>query len=442
MNRHIESMVQRIGVRIARQSTRTKAGGLLVVAAFAILGFLYVSAGRAATPTASIESESGTVASVSVVADTNASGGSAVRFGSGGSGSCTAPAGTLSVAVCGNKLVDQNGLAVQLRGVNRSGTQYMCVDGSGFFDGPTDSTSLGYIKAWGANAVRVSLNEDCWLGINGVAAAYGGTNYQNAIASYVGRLNALGFRVILDLHWAAPGTQQANSALDQLPMADRDHSPSFWGQVAAAYKNNHSVLFDLFNEPYPDSNKNTTAAWTCVRDGGSCPGVSYTVAGSQEMLNAIRGAGANNVVMVGGPQYAGVVDKWTQYKPSDTANQLAASIHIYYNTPADPEWAPCYLQSCWNNTMAPLAAVTPIVIGEVGERDCNHGLIDGTAISPVQPSLLDWADQHGIGYLAWSWIANGGGNCAAEPSLISDYQGTPTNYGIGIKNHLLNVANR
>jgi hypothetical protein len=343
------------------------------------------------------------------------------------------------VAVCGNRLVDQNGAVVQLRGVNRSGTQYMCVDGGGFFDGPTDATSLGYIKAWGVNAVRVSLNEDCWLGINGVAAAYGGLNYQNAIAGYVDRLNAQGFRVILDLHWAAPGTTLTTSALDQLPMADRDHSPMFWAGVASAYKNNPSVLFDLFNEPYPDSNRNTTAAWTCVRDGGTCPGVGYTTAGSQELVDAIRGTGATNVIMVGGPQYAGVIDKWIQYKPTDPANQLAASIHIYYNTAASPEWAPCYLQSCWNSTMAPLATTTPIVIGEVGEHDCSHGLIDGTALSPTQPSLLDWSDQHAISYLAWSWISNGGGNCASEPSLISNYQGTPTAYGIGIRDHLLSL---
>ena len=27
------------------------------------------------------------------------------------------------------------------------------------------------MKAWNINAVRVPLNEDCWLGINGVASA-------------------------------------------------------------------------------------------------------------------------------------------------------------------------------------------------------------------------------------------------------------------------------
>jgi hypothetical protein len=152
------------------------------------------------------------------------------------------------------------------------------------------------------------------------------------------------------------------------------------------------------------------------------------------MLTAVRAAGAQNVVMVGGPQYAGDVDQWTQYVPTDPLHQLAASIHVYYKTPANPEWAPCDYLSCWTATMAPLAASTPIVIGEFGEHDCNSHLLDGTALTPTQASLLDWADRHGISYLGWSWFT---GNCAGEPALISNYDGTPTKYGMGVRSHYL-----
>jgi len=330
----------------------------------------------------------------------------------------------LKVSVSGNHLVNGASSTVRLLGANRSGTQYACAEGWGFFDGPSDSASIASMKAWGMTAVRVSLNEDCWLGINGVPAAYSGANYKAAIGGFVDRLNAAGLYVILDLHWNAPGTDKA---LDQKPMADRDHSPGFWAGVGSYFKDRPAVLFDLYNEPYPDSNHNTTAAWTCVRDGGTCPGVPFTAAGSQEMVNAIRGAGASNVVLVGGPQYAGVVDRWTEFKPADPAGQLAASVHIYYNNPADPEWAPCYLQSCWDSSIAPLAATTPVVIGEVGEHDCSSALL---------MPLLNWADTKGVSYLAWSWFT---GNCAAEPALISSYDGTPTGEGAGIRDHLLGL---
>src|SRR5439155_1196812 len=80
--------------------------------------------------------------------------------------------------------------------------------------------------------------------------------------------------------------------------------------VATTFRSNSSVLFDIFNEPYPDSNQDTIAAWTCWRDGGTCPGVAYTAAGSQELVNAIRGTGATNVIMVGGVQYTNTLSRW------------------------------------------------------------------------------------------------------------------------------------
>src|SRR6188472_1072394 len=111
----------------------------------------------------------------------------------------------LAVRVRDGRLVGRRGEEVRLLGVNRSGTQYACVEGWGIFDGPTDDAALSRIAAWGANAVRVPLNESCWLGINGVDPAYSGETYRTAIHEYVDRLNAAGLRVILDLHWTAPG---------------------------------------------------------------------------------------------------------------------------------------------------------------------------------------------------------------------------------------------
>ena len=329
---------------------------------------------------------------------------------------------TLAVSVSGNHLVDASGTPVRLLGVNRSGTQYACAEGWGVFDGPADPPSVAAIASWGATAVRVSLNEQCWLGVNGLPVGTTAEAYRQAVVTYVDLLNRAGMYVVLDLHWNAPGSARAG---DQQPMADRDHAPAFWAGVAATFKDHPAVLFDLYNEPYPDDNRDTDAAWQCVRDGGTCPGVDFTAAGSQEMLDAVRGAGARNVVLVGGPQYAGTLTRWTEFRPHDPAGQLAASVHIYYNTPKDPEWSPCYASECWTRTIEPLAATTPVVIGEVGEHDCASGLL---------LPLLQWADAHDIGYLAWSWIT---GDCAKEPALISGYDGTPSGEGAGYRAHLL-----
>ena len=103
-----------------------------------------------------------------------------------------------ALAVHDNHLIDTHtGLTIQLKGVSRSGTEYACVQGWGIFDGPSNAASIQAMTTWRINAVRVPLNEDCWLGINQVSPAYSGSTYQQAIANYVSLLNAYGLVVIL-----------------------------------------------------------------------------------------------------------------------------------------------------------------------------------------------------------------------------------------------------
>jgi aryl-phospho-beta-D-glucosidase BglC (GH1 family) len=204
-------------------------------------------------------------------------------------------------------------------------------------------------------------------------------------------------------------------------MADADHSPDFWRSVATTFKANHSVIFDLFNEPYPDNNRNTTAAWTCIRDGGTCTGVPYTTAGMQQLVNVVRATGATQPLMIAGPRYAGDLDRWLEFEPNDSRRQLMASVHIY-GLPLD---SPYRVSTTWDQYVGPLAAKRPVVIGEFGDTDCT---------AHFSPPLMDWADAHGVSYTAWAWVV---ADCAGNPALISDYNGTPTAFGAGVRNHLL-----
>lgn len=330
--------------------------------------------------------------------------------------------------VVGQQLLDGANRPVVLHGVNRSGTEYACIQGWGFFDGPSDLASTQAIASWGANAVRIPMNEDCWLNINGAPPAYSGAAYQNAISSYVSTVQAAGLVPILELHWTGAGTTRATG---QQPMLNRDHSVAFWQQVAAAYKSNSGVIFDLHNEPYPDGNRDSVAAWDCWKNGttsanaAACPGsgLNYQAAGMQELVNVVRGTGATNPIMLGGVQYSNALSQWLSYKPQDPTGNLIASWHVYnFNVCSSP--------ACYDATAAPVAASVPLITGEIGENDCGTAMLN---------TLMTWLDNHNAGYLAWTWDT--WGTACGNLSLITDYSGAPSAYGQTYKNHLQSLGN-
>jgi endoglucanase len=343
----------------------------------------------------------------------------------------SASAGAPVLHVSGNKLVNARGNRVVLHGVDRSGGEYACVQGFGIWDGPMNQASVTAMKRWHVNAVRVPLNEACWNGQSYVLARYRGARYRRAVRAYVRLLNRNGIVAILDLHWtdgayAGPSSACASArAVCQKPMPDAAQSIPFWTSVARAFKSNDAVIFDLFNEPFPERAVGGSApeGWRCwLRGGGACTGISYPVAGMQSLVTAIRAAGASNVIMLGGLEYANDLRQWLRHEPADPDHNLAAAWHSYnFNT--------CGTRSCWASQIAPVIAKVPVVAGEIGENDCADSYIR---------RLMKWLDARSTSYLAWAWNANF--TCSGGPGLITGYSGTPTAYGAGYRSHLRSLA--
>jgi endoglucanase len=334
-----------------------------------------------------------------------------------------------SLHVSGNRLVNADGARIILRGVNRSGGETQCVHDRGIWSGPMNQASVTAMKKWHINAVRIPLNEACWNGQPYVNFKYRGARYRNAVEAYVSLLNHNGLVAILDLHWTdgeyrghTAGCPSAR-AVCQKPMPDSAQSIPFWRSVAEAFKSNDSVIFDLFNEPYPQNQPGATQAegWHCLLYGGRCAGIAYPVAGMQTLVNTVRATGARNVIMLGGLAYSNNLSQWLAYEPKDPDHNLVASWHSY-------NFNPCITASCWNSQLAPVIAQVPVIAGEIGENDCADRYIDG---------LMTWLDARSTGYLAWAWNANFG--CGSGPSLITSYAGTPTAYGRGFRSHLLSL---
>jgi hypothetical protein len=323
--------------------------------------------------------------------------------------------------VSGPLLLAGDGTRVILRGVNRSGTEYACVQGCGIFDGPSGAASVRAIAAWHVNFVRVLLNEDCWLGINGVKRAYSGMRYRQAIVNYVALLHRFGIYAEISLIWGAPGRDRATY---QPASPDEDHSPAMWASMASTFKNDPNVVLG----PWGESEVNPQ----CYLVGGFCEAThgrahrAYVTAGMQQAVNVMRSAGYRGPIAISGNSYANNLSQWLAFEPRDPLQQLIAEAHVYGKNP-------CSSTLCFDQNMAPVAVRVPLIFGETGETwdgsDCGS-----TKIS----SFLHWADDHGVGYAAWAWDVSR--NCQA---LIRGYGGRPAHgYGAFVKRYYTQVAAR
>jgi endoglucanase len=376
---------------------------------------------------------------------------------------------------------------VQLRGVDVSGLEFVAVEGwdpSDPWGGQTgdDTPKWSLIKGWAANAVRLPLNEASWLSnacvdIGGssvtmsasgtqvqdsagqVIQADPGNNYQATVLQSVADANAAGLYVILDLHWSAPDQGSTEVCpTTQNPMADTSNSIAFWTSLADTFKGNPAVIFELFSEPYVGdgeswlaANDTNTAGYYILNGGAtetqavsagnpSQVSLTWTTAGMQQMLNAVRAAGATNVVLSSTDSYSSTLTDWLTDRPTDPIGQLGAAWHAY---PAAP-WGPDNQVRCsgmpqcsalqMTAALAIVAAGFPLVITEFGDAIATSP----TNAAPWASILLPFADTNGISYLGWTWDVWPGNTANV---LITDEAGDPT-YGFGtyVKQHYQCVA--
>lgn len=367
-----------------------------------------------------------------------------------------APPAPSGLHVSGNKLLDIYNNNVILHGLNHGGTDFECAKGSGSifngFVGTTDRAAItamaqfagvaGHRNGYGVNVVRIEVNQACWLGYPAVPAGASGAAYQQAIVTYVRNLHNAGLAVILGLHNPAP----EGKGLATEPMPD-DQTPTLWGQLATTFKGDSSLILDPYNEPSPMSNQVSAAAWACWRDGDA-PGQTtcgtggydnstspptvippYHAQGMQSIVNAIRNAGNDQPILLGGIGYAGYVDRWETYQPNDPAHQLMADVHSY-GQPVGTILTTSQYDASYGPFIT--AGLHPLLFAEIGDTDCEAGA------SHID-SLMPWADGKGVGYLAWlynNW------DCSQGPSLITGYSGgygSLTPYGQHYWNHLVTL---
>jgi aryl-phospho-beta-D-glucosidase BglC (GH1 family) len=235
--------------------------------------------------------------------------------------------------------------------------------------------------------------------------------------------------IILDLHWSDQGDYSVganclnSSANCQQDMADA-HSVTFWDQVAAKYKNDPQVIFELYNEPKIGGYAPQSSNWDVWLNGGQSSG--FTVHGMQELYNHVRSAGANNLVIVGGLDWS--------FDLSGISSHALTGTNIIYNTHVYNMDA----ESQWYSKFGQFAATYPIIATEFGDDSgsCSTGVVtdftnyaNGNAVggSAAPANKLSWS--------AWAFYAPSSSPCTF-PALINP-DGSPTASGLVVQKALM-----
>lgn len=195
------------------------------------------------------------------------------------------------------------------------------------------------------------------------------------------------------------------------------------------------MIFELYNEPEGFTDSNIWLNGGTVTDPNS--GNSYTAVGYQALYNAVRAAGANNLVIVNGMNYGydlSFVNASFQIQPynGQPLNIIYGS-HPYDKTGAN-ETDPTYSGEGGplSTDLAYVLANYPVIFTEFGDTvpsDYPNGY------QTAYQNVLDFADQNNISYTGFAWWVQA--NDPQFPVLISDWNGTPLNGGVQINEDML-----
>ena len=161
-------------------------------------------------------------------------------------------------------------------------------------------------------------------------------------------------------------------------------------------------MFELYNEPHDVS-------WSVWRSGGTASS-GFQAVGMQQLYDAVRATGAQNLVIIGGLDWA--------YDLSGVPANRIDGYNIAYAT--HPYNAPGKQPVLWDSAWGFLTETDPIIVTEFGDTET-------ACATDYSAALIQYADAHVTSWTAWAWYPGG----CSFPALIDDWSATPSAFGHG-----------
>lgn len=256
-----------------------------------------------------------------------------------------------ALRVDGARLVDENGQAVQLKGISTHGLAW-------FPDYINEACFRQLREEWNANVIRLAM----YTAESGGYCTGGDQNaLKQLVTSGVEYATAQDMYVIID--WHILSDNNPNTYLAQ--------AKDFFGEMAELYAGHNNVLYEICNEP------NGGTAWSEIK--------SY----AEEVISVIRSHDEDGIIIVGTPN-------WSQYVDQAAADPIAGYDNIMY---ALHFYAATHKESLRNTMAAAVDAGLPVFVTEYGICDASgNGAIDESQANQWVTAM----NERGVSYVAWN----------------------------------------
>lgn len=266
--------------------------------------------------------------------------------------------------VDGQTIRDANGKAFEMRGVNIAHAWYQ------------DKTEQS-IKAaanLGTNCVRVVCS-------NGVQWSKTSKSEIQKIIDWCKENKQV---CILEVH-DATGKNETSAIVN---------AAKYWAEMADILNANRQyVILNIANEWYGEWSSSTWAD------------------GCKQAIDVVRDAGIKNMIMIdsaGWGQYpTSIKEKGAEVFASDPDKNTVFSIHMY-------EYAGGTAEMVKSNIDGALKCGAPVIVGEFGYKHTDGDVDEAT--------VMNYCEAKKTGYIAWSWMGNGGG--VEYLDLVSSWDGS------------------
>ncbi|ADO56715.1 cellulase family glycosylhydrolase [Paenibacillus polymyxa] len=264
----------------------------------------------------------------------------------------------------GTTLYDAKGNPFVMRGINHAYTWYK----------GQESVAIPAIAKTGANTIRIVLSDGQQWTKDDLSAI------QNLIT--LSEQNKL--VVVLEVH---DGTGSDSATV-------LDNITNYWIEMKSALIGKEStVILNIANE------------WYGTWDGGGW------AQGYKSVIPKLRNAGIKNTIIVDGAgwgQYPqSIFDYGKEVFNADPLKNTMFSIHMYEYAGGNAATVKSNMDNVLNKNLA-------LLIGEFGIKHTSGDVDEAT--------IMSYAEQKGVGYLAWSWKGNSPGLDYLD--MTTDWQGS------------------